>query len=143
MGQAKPVWPVRRYRPDDKNRILSDWGHTNRSAEKDLRWVSRSAYDRHHANLEALLHTADVYVACDQEKDSVIYGWIVADVEFDTLHMAFVRYDFRRNGIGTTLLRHVFPDESRGLSYTHRTKDIKLVKDAWNLARFAPELIGR
>jgi GNAT superfamily N-acetyltransferase len=73
--------------------------------------------------VEALLSRSTVLVACLPDRPRWLYGWAAADG--GELHYAFVRYEFRKQGIGRALyaalagpktITHVTPEGSQWLS---------------------------
>lgn len=107
--------------------------------------MSENAVAKYSKRVEALLATAITVVACDPVNDDVIYGFACGEsgsylgVESPTLHYVMVRHNFREHGIGTRLVRTIFPDGAP-LIYTHITKAIHHanLKSKWNLVEFDP-----
>lgn len=107
--------------------------------------MSDNAIAKYSQRVSALLDTAVTVVACDPENDDVIYGFACGEggaylgVDSPTLHYVMVRHPFRRRGIGTMMVRALFP-QAVPIIYTHITKAIHNanLKARWNLYEYDP-----
>lgn len=107
-GYIVQTW-LESYRPSPWAQQLPDFGYWSHFGHVGL--------------VEALMDRSHVLVACLPERPSWIYGWLAGD--HDDLNYAFVRLEFRRQGIGRVLyeamgkpktITHVTPEGSQWLS---------------------------
>jgi GNAT superfamily N-acetyltransferase len=141
------VIPIRPARDSDRNYIVKSWVRSM-SGQFPYSRMSAKGVNKYAKRVSALLDTGVTVVACDPENDDVVYGFACGEsgeylgVESPTLHFVWVRKPFRRNGIGTSLVRTIFP-AGEPLIYTHITKDIHHanLEEAWNLVEFDPYYI--
>jgi GNAT superfamily N-acetyltransferase len=87
----------------DRGYILQTWLESYR-ASPGAQQLPDFAYWSHfgHVGLvEALLEKHGALVACLPERPSWIYGWMCAGGK--SLHYAFTRFEFRKQGIGRAL----------------------------------------
>jgi GNAT superfamily N-acetyltransferase len=81
-------------------------------------------YTEHHKVVERLLRGCQVYVACNKDDDSELYGYICAE-NVDgifVLHYIYVKHTYRMFGIAKQLLNVYEHDPSKASLYTHHTK---------------------
>lgn len=80
----------------------------------------------HRQLIHHLTRTNPVLVAGLKDRPLVIYGWAcggLTESGLQVLHMAFVRKDFRGQGIARALLEQLLPHfGKREIYYTHRTQ---------------------
>lgn len=130
--------------PDDRGYIIRSWTLSLRN-QFPFSEMCPDAISKYAKRVEALIDTADVLVACDEQKPSLIYGFICFEtgkylgVEAPTLHYAYVRSKFRKNGIANQLFAAAFNKGDR-ITYTHLTKAVNhaKLKAKWNLRYFDP-----
>lgn len=135
-------WLIREFQPGDKNKILSDWAFTNRH-DSDWRWAPKEAYVGHQRAVQAILPITDILVATDPKMPSLIYGWCCAEPDIKLLHMVYVRHDFRRNGIGSLLMRRMFDGIEPPFRYTHKTKCMRKfgLRAKWDLTKYERDIL--
>jgi ribosomal protein S18 acetylase RimI-like enzyme len=84
--------------------------------------ISRDVYDaEQHTLIDYLIHTQKVDVACPENDDDQICGWI-CHTPFENgmaIHFCYVKSPFRRLGIGTRLIENAIKEGNR--YYTHHT----------------------
>jgi len=139
--------PIRPARRGDKNYIIKSWVRSMRG-QFPYSKMSSGAIRKYAKRVEALIATTITLVACDPEDGDVVYGFVCGEsgrylgVESPTLHYVWVRKQFRQNGIGTALVRTIFPN-SEPLTYTHITKAVHYanLEEKWNLRNFDPYFV--
>ena len=107
--------------------------------------MSQNAISKYSKRVKALLSSTATVVACDPVKDDIVYGFACGEtgkylgVEAPTLHYVWVRNKFRRHGLGTALVRTMFPKDGP-LIYTHITKAVQYakLKKKWHLSEYDP-----
>jgi GNAT superfamily N-acetyltransferase len=138
------VIPIRPARPGDRNYIIKSWVRSI-SGQFPFSRMSPTAINKYSKRVESLIDTAITVAACDPQNDDVVYGFACGEsgaylgVESPTLHYVWVRKPFRQRGIGTSLVRTIFPN-GEPLIYTHITKAIHNanLEKAWNLSEYDP-----
>lgn len=80
-------------------------------------------FAQHHKVLEGLCKRAEIWIACNPEDISQIYGYVAAEKieNLVVLHMTYVKETYRKLGIGKTLLKQVGVDYTQPMLYTHKT----------------------
>lgn len=135
--KKKQVGTVR-IRPaieDDIPFIFSTWLKSFRDSFFAQNISTTIYYAEHHKVVERLLKSCSVYVACDDNDLSQLYGYICAE-EIDgifVLHYVYVKHSFRWLGIGRQLLNAFSHDATRVAIYTHCTKVSRALGNKFNL----------
>ncbi len=95
---------MRRASGDDAPFVFSYWLRDHFERSRFAKGISKSDYMTfHHLLLERIIARSTVWVACDPEMPSVVYGFICVE-GLDVLHYVYVKRRFRRMGIGGQLL---------------------------------------
>lgn len=97
-----------------------------------------------HSVITRLLRSCSCAVACDPKDMSQVFGFIVGDPEGRVLHWIYVKFPFRRAGVGTRLMDAMFegfPDAA--LCYTHKTPATRHLASKWGLREFAGGMLNR
>lgn len=119
---------IRSGREDDAPLIISTWVNSYRYSLPDYRrFIRRMYFAWHRALVYDILRrsTAVVLVACDPEMDSVLYGYLVGEInrtDRPVVHYMYVKEHWQNLGIATALLEFTGWDLNR-LYYSHHTKD--------------------
>jgi GNAT superfamily N-acetyltransferase len=81
-------------------------------------------YDSHHYLITQCLRrpTAVLRFASLAEDPNIVFGFIWADLEPETVHYIYVKKAFRRLGIARLLIDDVFDDDQE-IYFTHMTRD--------------------
>jgi len=122
-----PDYVIRDFVPGDDDPLVFDsWMKAcTMSGDPRFRWPLE-ARKLHRALIAELLRECPAKVAAHPEHATVLYGWIcggLTDSGLQVLHMIFVRKGWREHGIGTALLKTLFPAlGEREIYYTHRTQ---------------------
>lgn len=98
---------VRPYRPLDEDFIYHSWlssiDHHIPGAKKAVRRL-----------IDHCISEKTVYVACSEDDEDHIVGWLAYgdDFSFPVLHFVFVKKKLRNAGLGKTLLTACLPERS-------------------------------
>lgn len=90
-----------------------------------------------------LMRIGTVLVACGAEDAAQLFGGIVGEPARRNLHWVYTKAtpDFRRLGVGTSLMRALFGDlMSAPIRYSARTSAIPHYHARWNL-EYAPSIL--
>jgi len=112
----------------DRAYVLDAWIRGYRSSDFGLRLPPDVYYSRfgHSGLVEHLLDSGDLTVACMHDSPDFILGFAVSRPGL--LHYVCVKQDFRRSGVGRTLLDSCCREEA--IRTTHVTKDFQLLAGA-------------
>ena len=128
---------IRRADADDAAFVFSYWLRDHFEHSAFARGVSKDTYMRlHHLVLERVIARSCIWVACDAEDPSVLYGFICA--EGDILHYLFVKRRFRGLGIGGRLLAEAGFSATGPKLFTHLTDSMIRLRQRWPLAEYSP-----
>lgn len=116
--------------------ILSSWIRTVRP-RNFFRSLSNSAITNHvETVIKPLISCEEVLVACDNQHQDQIFGYIVGNQSLRIMHMVYMRITFRRFGYATELARELFGaigDDADAIMYTHPAKMVGVLRKKWNL----------
>lgn len=135
------ICPIRKIALGDRNRILSDWRNvfTHDTRLSIAPWTYQMTMG---PCVEKIVDTSDILIAHDSEEVGLIYGWI--SYHDDVLYMVFVRRDFRRFGIGSSLIDAAFGNPLPKLKFVTKTKDMRKIPrliEKWKLTTYCPWLL--
>lgn len=125
---------VRQVRPEDIDFITSSWLQSYRTGGCMVESVPNSIYFRqHHRLLEKLIPESVVLIACNDEDDEQIFGWICAQIvdNFLCIHYLYVKDSFRRFGIAEELVRLLMqtqPVDQTLILTTHQTRKVRAMQ---------------
>jgi ribosomal protein S18 acetylase RimI-like enzyme len=113
---------IREYRPvSDADFIYSTWiksfAESNRSVPKPIYNLSQ----RSRINKILEDQTSYVLVACPEDTEELIYGYLVGTAT-NVIHYMYCKMDYRQQGVGKKLLEHL--DMNEPILYTHKPNDI-------------------
>lgn len=102
---------IRSMEPEDQDFIFNSWIKSYYSLNEHLRNYSPFDYyvGIQHKIIEFILNSPsyEIGVACSEEDISHIYGYVVYEpMKRTILHYLYVKYPYRKLGIGTKLFRH-------------------------------------
>lgn len=105
-------WTIRKGRPSDAPLLVNSW---LKSFNEQLRSFDRRSgyWQAHKALIANLLEqpSARVYVACREDDDDKIVGYVVGEVGHDCIiHFVYVKKAFRRAGVGDGLISRLRSD---------------------------------
>lgn len=109
--------------PEDIPFIFSSWLNSFRKSEFSKHVPQKLYFSGHHRLIGELLSRSDVFIAVNEEDESQILGWICAEMDrpVPIFHYLYVKYPFRRMGIG----RKLFSLMPKGpFIYTHETGQV-------------------
>lgn len=127
-GSLRAQIRLRPGREDDAPLIISTWVNSYRYGNAEAKRILRKVYfEWQRALVIDILRrpTTAVLVAHDPEMDTVIYGYLVGEVnraERPIVHYLYVKEPWQHLGIATALLEATGWDLNR-LFYTHYTRD--------------------
>lgn len=124
---------IREFKPEDVNFIISCWvkssyksstGYKERLGvyHRGIDSLIKKKYDR-----KELL----AYVACMEDDPDLLLGFVVIGMDM-SLHYVYVKEAFKRQGIGTKLLDHVFKSRKE-IKASFWTKDIKYIQKIYKV----------
>jgi len=120
---------------EDVGFIFNAWLKSYKSSKFCENIPNEIYYAEHHKIIENLLKNYNVIVACNQEDPSQLYGFICAGNTGNvfTIHYAYVKYTFRKMGIGKAILKGFNHNPEYAAIYTHRTRICKKLEGKYNL----------
>lgn len=134
---------IRPHAPEDMTQIAA---HSSRHIKRlsPFREMNTPEFGRHMSGVVApLIARCPPLIACCPEDVTQLYGWICAEKADQVLHFLYVRQTWRMGGIGTTLLRCIFPDlGARTIYVTHPSRAMKFHVERWRL-KYNPYLARR
>ncbi len=113
---------LRELEKDDESFIYSSWLRSYRSSPISTHMINDIYFDNHKKIIEELLSKANVIIACNPEDPSQIYGFIC--YEDTTVHYLYVKYPFRKMGLGRYLFDSVCSDATLTI-ITHYNSNVK------------------
>lgn len=141
-------WKTRKYRPTDLSYISDSWVRSCRS-QYPFSAMSTDAIRKFGERVCALVSVSETLVCHDPDNEDIIYGFITYEKglyigrNIPTLHYIYVRRNFRKLGIASTLFQEALGQEQAPIAYTHITRSLKdgnLIQK-WQLGDFDPYLI--
>lgn len=115
--------------------IMATWLRSYLSDMKHPKPARPIYFKRHHELIERNQHRFNAIIACSQDDENLILGYIVYD-EKDVIQYAYVKEVYRKLGVFTKLLIHL-KGESKDIEYSHHTKDCYYLSSKYNL-KFNP-----
>jgi len=96
---------IRPLKQLDEDFIYHSWIHSVKCPTKAVSSMTRAVIDE-------VVKSKDILVFCPDDDPDHIIGWIAHGQLEDTplLHFIFVKKDFRKEGIGTELIKAAFTD---------------------------------
>lgn len=121
---------IRKIQPLDHDFVYHSWLHSVKCPTKMVTTMTRKLIDD-------VVSKEQVSIYCPDGDPDHIIGWASWGKLEDTpvLHFVFVKKDFRQNGIGTELLRSIFPKKNSTIFTTFwsfHTQQMN-AKDKWGL----------
>ncbi len=119
----------------DKGVVFAPWARQIR-AEQPFGKMDPKEFERHKETVIAsLVDRCKPVMAAPPGEKYQVYGWCCAERREDRniLYFVYIRGVFRRFGIGTALMKMVFPKLGIDrLYFTHKTAAVKHFMDRWN-----------
>lgn len=135
---ANNLFKIRQASTKDLDLILNNWLESYaefqfsrlRSSEKfGNPWVKipKSTFFPNHRRLaQAAIARSFVFCAADMEDPAHVYGWICVEPESGeekpTLHYIYVKYTFRKMGVGAALMSETLKDSDFTFSHLPSTR---------------------
>ena len=132
-GNKEQGWMLRMVTPDDADYVSSAWLHGFRDGNLVWGVSNRIYFDHHHSVIMKLVAKSVTLVACMEQNQKDILGFITYEIRGNQLivHFAQVRKAFRRKGIARAMLKTVLQVEMKGRQlytfHSHRTEDWVLI----------------
>lgn len=123
--------------------VFNTWcNHIRRSPPFDR--MDPEEFRRHKRTvLEALVARDETIVACHEDHEDQIFGYLCGYPERNVVHFVFVKEWARRRAIATALLKSMFPwFGKRKIYYTHQTKASKYLEPKW-MMQYNPYLVKK
>lgn len=135
MADEKAIIKIRKATEADVPFIFSSWLKSYRSSFFGQNISTTIFYNEHHKVIERLLKSCEVWIACNDNDSTELYGFICAEVQQGILiiHYTYVKQLFRTLGIGKMLLRAINYDSSKATIFTHNTKHGQRLANRFNL----------
>lgn len=100
---------LRERRESDNNFIFDSWirSHFPAAANKHMAWSEYQPYQKH--IVTRLLERADILILCPPDDLDHIHGYICFEqfIEFTALHWMFIKYPYRKFGLGRWLVQYL------------------------------------
>lgn len=124
---------VRTPTENDVNFIMSSWLRSYRETNRHINPVI--FYNSQEALIFDLLKKARVYISCNPEHKSQIFGYIVFDQirDLTIVHYVYVKHPFRRLGIGSELFYSINRTLDLPCIATHHTRIFPEISRAWDI----------
>lgn len=134
---AKPQLNIK-LRPADQEDvgfIFNSWLKSYRQSPATTGIPSQIYFGEQHKLVERLLKDSTVVVACSDEDETQLYGYICATRVEGILcvHYIYIKHTFRSLGIGKMLLNAFEHDPSAASVYTHSTRIAAKLATKYNL----------
>lgn len=111
-----PELALRPATPADANLIRHDWFLSYRNnGSKDVSELRPDVYNQQNILIEQLLAECPPIVATFPQVPDEIVGWVCRDLKRPIIHFVYVKYDYRRTGIGSALV-------AGANQHTHKTR---------------------
>lgn len=110
---------IRQATPEDLSFIIDSWW---RSFCKNIKYEKVDYI----AKIKQAINLGGCLVACDPEKEDVIYGWVCFGdyVGIPIIHYCYVKKSFRSFGIGKALIESIV-DKKKEFLVTHESEMFK------------------
>jgi GNAT superfamily N-acetyltransferase len=121
----KQDFTIRVMKESDLSFIFNSWLKSFFHSSSFAKDIDKDIYYKYHKLVieRILSRLPTVYVACDSTHLETVFGYILGEGE--VLHFLYVKKDFRKLGIGTSLLEVYGVPEY----ISHLTKDAKKLSD--------------
>ena len=128
---------IRSIRKIDEDFIYHSWLHSVRCPTKAVSAMTRSLID-------SLVEDKTISIWCPDDDENHIIGWMAYGQIEETplLHYTFVKKSFRNNGVGTDLIKSIYPDRSNQVFCTFWSHNLQTMnaRDKWNI-KFVANLL--
>lgn len=134
------------FRPlqdSDKAFVFNSWLKSYRNSSFAKSMINEVYFTFHAKLIEQALVSSQVIVAASTVDQTQVYGWIVfRQLDEDTIvHYVYVKFPYRKFGLGEQLLRFASPDAEKYTIITHEPRNFELLSKKFNLV-YNPYLIG-
>lgn len=134
---------IRRANDEDIPFIFNSWLKSYKASGPISKGVVAAIYyENHHKLIQKIAMRATVYVACDKNDPTNIYGFMAGEYIEGILviHYVYIKHSFRRLGIAKELFNSFNHDTSSASCYTHFTRAIERIAERYNMV-YHPYLI--
>lgn len=135
---------IREMTTGDRNFIYkSIISHYRHSSPHPAQIPDGIYFDYHHYLISKVMRYAGnvVRVAALKDDPDIVFGFIWANFEPETVHYLYVKKAFRRMGIGRLLYESVFSRDTPDIYYTHHTKEAAFLAHKYEQLIFNPYLL--
>ena len=127
-----------KFRPikdSDKSFIYSSWLKSYRESDLAKHMVNSIYYDYHAKVIEAAMASSTIIIACNDQDEDQLYGYIVFQQIDDValVHYTYVKFPYRKFGIGRQLFEFAQPDTEQFTVVTHIPRNFEGLSKKLNL----------
>lgn len=123
MSKFSGLYELRNFKDSDKNFVLATFLRGLYYGNSWFNLVPKDIFMKEYKVIaEALISNSNTFIsiACLKEDPDVILGYSILSSNFNTIHWVYVKSNWRRNGIGSSLLP-LYPTTFSHLSELGRT----------------------
>jgi hypothetical protein len=115
--------------------IFNSWLKSFRDSSFAAPVSNETYFTEQHKLIERLLKRCKVFIACEPQDHTNIYGWVCFEEHEGvfTLHYAYIKHNFRMLGIAKELLKESNHDFNSAGIFTHLTKSALRIHHKFNL----------
>jgi GNAT superfamily N-acetyltransferase len=128
---------IRDLKPIDEDFVYDSW-------LRSVRCPTRMVTDMTRCLVDYIKSIGNIKIYCADDDEDHIIGWISFGQLEGTklLHFLFVKKDFRGNGVGTELLKHVYPEREDTVFCTYWSFHMQQIdaRRRWN-TKFSSNLL--
>lgn len=143
---ASSKFIIRELRLTDRDYICRTMLYSHFSLSSHARKINRDSYmSGQNKIINSLLSYAKTLIVADPEDSDIIYAFIVYEQglgEFDVIHYAHVRKDFRKLGLLKNLVQVIKTKERLAISHTNDEIKAAKLKQYYNTVHYDPYLQG-
>ena len=128
---------IRSIRKIDEDFIYHSWLHSVKCPTRAVTPMTRFLID-------SLVADKAISIWCPDDDENHIIGWMAYGKIENTplLHYAFVKKSFRNNGVGSDLIKSIYPDRSNQVFCTFWSHHMQIMnaRAKWNV-KFSANLL--
>lgn len=143
MSSIASQFVVRQMRSSDRQYICRTMLYSHFSLSDHAKSINRDSYmNGQNKIINSLLDHCQVLVVADPEESDIIYSFIIYETlgDYDVIHYAFTRKDFRKLGLLKNLVSVIKKKEMVAISHTNREISPARLKRYYLKAIFDPYL---
>lgn len=120
------MYRLRPARNEDFNFIANSYLKSYRTAPETRPMINDIYFPEYKSRLEHMARTGAILVACARDDDDQIFGYVITGQigQYPILHYVYVKFPFRKVGIGKALLTSALPELGQKLTVvTHQPRN--------------------